>query len=109
MTGYDPQTRAVHPTVPTPAGSRPLGVPIYQGHLFAFDGADDLAAAFGGPREAFFYGRMGNPTVRAFEDAVTDLEGGAGTVATASGMGAVNAILMALLRSGDHVVAQSAL
>ncbi|TDD76701.1 aminotransferase class I/II-fold pyridoxal phosphate-dependent enzyme [Actinomadura darangshiensis] len=105
----DPQTRAVHPPVTTPVGSRPLGVPIYQGHLFGFDAADDLAAAFQGPDEAFFYARMGNPTVRSLERALTELEGGAGTLATASGMGAVNAVLMGLLRSGDHVIAQTAL
>ncbi|WP_433463747.1 trans-sulfuration enzyme family protein [Spirillospora sp. CA-128828] len=109
MTGHDPQTRAVHPPVITPAGSRPLGVPIYQGHLFSFDAADDLAAAFRGPDEAFFYARMGNPTVRSLERLLTELEGGAGALATASGMGAVNTVLMGLLQSGDHVIAQTAL
>ncbi|MFD0688290.1 trans-sulfuration enzyme family protein [Actinomadura fibrosa] len=109
MSRHDPQTSAVHPPVAVPAGSRPLGVPIYQGHLFAFDAADDLAAAFGGPDRSFMYARMGNPTVRSFEQAMAELEGGAGAYATASGMGAVNAVLMALLRSGDHVIAQSSL
>lgn len=109
MTGHHPQTRAVHPPVVQPQGGRPLGVPLYQGHLFSFDAAGDLAAAFQGPDEAFFYARMGNPTVRALERAVTELEGGAGALATASGMGAVNAVLMGLLRGGDHVVAQTAL
>ncbi|MGP4022276.1 trans-sulfuration enzyme family protein [Actinomadura sp. 3N407] len=109
MTGHHPQTRAVHPPVIYPAGSRPIGVPIYQGHLFSFEAADGLAAAFQGPDEAFMYARMGNPTVRSLEQAVTELEGGAGTLATASGMGAVNAVLMGLLRAGDHVIAQTAL
>jgi methionine-gamma-lyase len=109
MTGHHPQTRAVHPPVIAPEGSRPLAVPIYQGHLFAFDAADDLAAAFAGPDGAFFYARMGNPTVRSLERAVTELEGGAGALATASGMGAINAVLTGLLRSGDHVIAQTAL
>ncbi|WP_131738500.1 trans-sulfuration enzyme family protein [Actinomadura roseirufa] len=109
MTAHHPQTRAVHPPVISPSGSRPLGQPIYQGHLFAFDGADDLAASFGGPDEAFMYARMSNPTVRSLERAVTEMEGGAGALATASGMGAINAVLTGLLRSGDHVIAQSAL
>ncbi|QXJ21646.1 aminotransferase class I/II-fold pyridoxal phosphate-dependent enzyme [Actinomadura graeca] len=104
-----PQTRAVHPQVITPATSRPLGVPIYQGHLFGFDSADTLAQSFASPDEAFMYARTGNPTVRSFERAAAELEGGAGAHATASGMGAVNAVLMALLRSGDHVIAQSSL
>jgi methionine-gamma-lyase len=103
------ETRAVHPRVVQPAGSRPLGVPIHQGHIFAFDGADEMAAAFEGPRSAFFYGRFANPTVRSLEEAVADLEGGTAALSTASGMGAINAVLMGLLRSGDHVVAQSCL
>ncbi|MER7541692.1 aminotransferase class I/II-fold pyridoxal phosphate-dependent enzyme [Spirillospora sp. NPDC127506] len=109
MTGHHPQTRAVHPPVIAPEGSRPMAVPIYQGHLFAFDAAADLAAAFSGPDEAFFYARMGNPTVRSLERAVAELEGGAGAFATSSGMGAINAVLMAMLRAGDHVIAQTAL
>ena len=104
-----PETRAVHPNLTEPSGSRPLTMPIYQGHTFAFDGAEEMAAAFEGPRSAFLYGRWSNPTVRALEDAVNDLEGGAGALASASGMGTINAVLMALLRSGDHVIAQSCL
>ncbi|MFI0351956.1 trans-sulfuration enzyme family protein [Actinomadura sp. 9N407] len=104
-----PETRAVHPHVIEPVGSRPIGVPIHQGHIFAFDGADAMADAFAGPRSAFFYGRFANPTVRSLEEAVADLEGGTAALATGSGMGAINAVLMGLLRSGDHVIAQSCL
>jgi len=103
------QTRAVHPPVPQPTGSRPLGVPIYQGHLFEFEGAEALAEAFGDPYGAPFYSRLGNPTVRALEAALTDLEGGAGAVAAASGMGAINGVLQSLLRTGDHLIAQRSL
>ncbi|MFS2292119.1 MAG: aminotransferase class I/II-fold pyridoxal phosphate-dependent enzyme [Actinomadura sp.] len=109
MSALHPQTRVVHPPVIEPAGSRPVGVPIYQGHLFSFDAGGDLAAAFQGPDEAFFYGRMGNPTVRSLERAVNDLEGGAGALATSSGMGAISAVLTGLLSAGDHVIAQTAL
>ncbi|MGI8329078.1 trans-sulfuration enzyme family protein [Actinomadura scrupuli] len=103
------ETRAVHVPVRQPAGSRPLGVPIYQGHLFAFDDADSMAAAFDGPEGAYFYSRLGNPTVRAFEDAVAELEGGTGAIATGSGMGAISAVLLALLKTGDHLIAQRCL
>ena len=61
------ESRIVHPSVPDVTGSRPLGVPIHQNHLFAFDDADALAEAFSTPGGAFFYGRLGNPTVRALE------------------------------------------
>jgi methionine-gamma-lyase len=102
-------TRTVHPRVAEVTGSRPLTTPIYQGHLFAFDDPDAMARAFDGPDGAFIYNRMGNPTVRALESAVAELEGGAAGYATASGMGAINSVLLGLLRSGDHVVAQRSL
>ncbi|MFH8381325.1 trans-sulfuration enzyme family protein [Kitasatospora sp. NPDC018058] len=104
-----PDSRIVHPSLAEAVGSRPLGIPLHQGHLFAFDTSDALVRAFAEPGEAFFYNRFGNPTVRSLETAVADLEGGTGAIATASGMGAINTVLLALLRSGDHVIAQRSL
>ncbi len=109
MTDLRPETRAVHIPVIEPDGSRPLGMPLYQGHLFSFDSAQGMAEAFDGPGRAPFYSRLGNPTVKSFETAIADLEGGTGALATASGMGAINAVLHGLLKSGDHVIAQSCL
>ncbi|MFF5783678.1 trans-sulfuration enzyme family protein [Streptomyces sp. NPDC012693] len=103
-----PETLAVHPPHVEITGSRPLGVPLHQGHVFAFDSADALATAFTSA-DAFLYSRLGNPTVRTLEDAVARLEGGAAGLSFASGMGAVNAVLLGLLSSGDHVIAQSCL
>ncbi|MFF2045677.1 trans-sulfuration enzyme family protein [Kitasatospora sp. NPDC058170] len=104
-----PESRIVHPPVEEVTGSRPLGVPLHQSHLFAFEDTDSLTRAFTGPDQAFFYNRYGNPTVRSLEKAVAGLEGGAGAIATASGMGAINTVLLALLSSGDHVIAQQSL
>ncbi|HSL58189.1 MAG TPA: aminotransferase class I/II-fold pyridoxal phosphate-dependent enzyme [Acidimicrobiales bacterium] len=53
-----------------------------------------------------FYTRYGNPTVRAFEEAIADLEGAESARAFASGMGAVSAVILGLCSSGDHIVAQ---
>ncbi|WP_435975113.1 trans-sulfuration enzyme family protein [Streptomyces sp. Qhu_M48] len=103
-----PETLAVHPPQVEVTGSRPLGVPLHQGHVFAFDSADALATAFTSGN-AFLYARLGNPTVRTLEDAVARLEGGAAGLSFASGMGAVNAVLLGLLGSGDHVIAQTCL
>lgn len=106
---WHPDTRTVHTPVPDLTGSRSLGVPIHQNHLFAFDDSDAMADSFAGPGGPYVYGRMGNPTVHALEQAVADLEGGVGGIATGSGMGAINAVLLSLLRSGDHVIAQRCL
>ncbi|WP_236700390.1 trans-sulfuration enzyme family protein [Allosalinactinospora lopnorensis] len=68
-----------------------------------------MAASLEEPDGAFVYARHGNPTVRALETAVAELEGGAGAQAAGSGMGAIASTLGALLRQGDHVVAQNRL
>ncbi|MEU4076119.1 cystathionine gamma-synthase [Streptomyces venezuelae] len=103
-----PETLAVHPPHVEITGSRPLGVPLHQGHVFAFDSADALATAFTST-DAFLYSRLGNPTVRTLEDAVARLEGGIAGLSFASGMGAVNGVLLGLLAGGDHVIAQTCL
>lgn len=103
-----PETLAVHSPQPAIQGSRPLGVPLHQGHVFAFETADAMAEAFHST-DTFLYSRMGNPTVRALEDAVARLEGGVAALSYASGMGAINGVLLGLLASGGHVVAQRCL
>ncbi|MFG2642439.1 trans-sulfuration enzyme family protein [Streptomyces sp. NPDC048370] len=103
-------TRAVHVVNDPPlSGSRPLSVPLVQSSAFAFDSADALADAMAGPDGPYAYSRRGNPTVRALEQTLAGLEGGAGALAFASGMGAVSGVLLALLRPGDRVLAQRCL
>ncbi|NGN65769.1 aminotransferase class I/II-fold pyridoxal phosphate-dependent enzyme [Streptomyces sp. A7024] len=104
-----PDTRTVHPPAPPATGSTPVGVPLHQSHVFSFDTADQMAAAFQDPDGAFLYSRFGNPTVRTLEQAISDLEGGTGGLAFASGMGAITGVLRSLVSSGDHVIAQRSL
>jgi methionine-gamma-lyase len=78
--------------------------PIYQTSTFAFRNAKEGADRFAGTAPGFIYSRIGNPTVCALEEAVSQLENGFGATATASGMGAVSTVYMALLNQGDHVV-----
>jgi len=103
------ETRAIHATAPELNGSRPVSVPIYQTSTFAFADPAACAAALTYPDAGFAYSRYRNPTTGALEDAVADLEGGAAAIAASSGMGAINAVLLALLRPGDHVIAQQCL
>jgi methionine-gamma-lyase len=104
-----PATAAVHVAAPELPHSRSISVPIYQTSNFAFDDPEALADSLERPDHEFVYSRYANPTVRALEDAVTTLEGGVAAVATASGMGAINGVLLSMLRTGDHVIAQSCL
>jgi cystathionine beta-lyase/cystathionine gamma-synthase len=104
-----PETRAIHVPVPEPGPSRPVSVPIYQTSAFSFTDPAACAEALTNPASGHAYSRYANPTTQALENALADLEGGAGAVATSSGMGAINAVLLSQLRTGDHVIAQRCL
>jgi methionine-gamma-lyase len=78
--------------------------PIYQTSTFAFDTAQTGADRFAGRADGFIYTRIGNPTIRALERNIAELENGAEGIATSSGMGAVTVIYMALLSQGAHLV-----
>lgn len=78
--------------------------PLFLSSSFTFDSAAQAAARFGGEEPGNIYSRFTNPTVRTFEQRLAGLEGGEACVATSSGMAAINAMCMALLRSGDHIV-----
>ncbi|MEM9684277.1 MAG: O-succinylhomoserine sulfhydrylase, partial [Pseudomonadota bacterium] len=83
---------------------------LFLTQSFAYDSAEAAEARFiQAGNDEFIYARFGNPTVRMFEDRIAALEGTEDAFATASGMAAVNAVLMAMLKSGDHVVSARAL
>jgi len=75
---------------------------------FVFDSAAQAAARFTGGEQGFVYSRFTNPTVSMFQDRLAALEGAEACVATATGMSAILATAMALLKAGDHVVCSSA-
>ncbi|MGE0875969.1 MAG: O-succinylhomoserine sulfhydrylase [Burkholderiales bacterium] len=76
---------------------------------FVFDSAAQAAARFTGPETGgFIYSRFTNPTVSMFQDRLAALEGAEMCVATASGMSAILATALSLLKSGDHVVCSNA-
>ncbi|SEM34904.1 trans-sulfuration enzyme family protein [Streptacidiphilus jiangxiensis] len=100
-----PETQAIHVDVPDLNGARPLSVPLYQTANFGYDNPEDLAEAISRP-ESFAYLRNSNPTVRALENAVSQLEGAAASLAAASGIGAIHTVLHTLLGSGDHIIVQ---
>lgn len=82
--------------------------PIYQTSTFAFENAQNGADCFSGASNGFIYTRLGNPTIRALEDAVANLEGGFGGIAVASGMAAVTTMYMTFLSAGSHIVSSAA-
>ncbi|MGB5832727.1 MAG: O-succinylhomoserine sulfhydrylase [Thiohalocapsa sp.] len=78
--------------------------PIFATSSFVFVDAAEAAARFAGDVPGNIYSRFTNPTVRAFEQRLAAMEGGAACVATASGMSAILATCMGLLKTGDHIV-----
>jgi len=79
-------------------------VPIYQTSTFKFKNAQHGADCFSGASDGYIYTRIANPTIRAFEKNIAELENGFDGIATSSGMSAVTCIYMALLGAGSHIV-----
>jgi O-succinylhomoserine sulfhydrylase len=82
---------------------------LYLTSSFVFDSASQAAARFAGTEEGMVYARFSNPTVATMQDRLAALEGAEGCIATASGMSAILATVMALLKAGDHIVAARSL
>lgn len=97
--------RAGH--APGPEGEHSL--PIFATSSFIAGSAAEAADRFSGKIKGNIYSRFTNPTVQAFERRLAALEGGEACVGTASGMAAILATCMALLKTGDHVVASRTL
>ena len=83
-------------------------VPIYQTSTFRFKNAQHGADCFSGKSSGFIYTRIANPTIRALEQTVAELENGCDGIATSSGMGAISTVYMALLGAGQHIISSDA-
>ncbi len=82
---------------------------LYLTSGFVYDSAEQAEATFLGTETHYQYSRFGNPTVTMLEERLALLEGAEAARATATGMAAVNAAMMAQLKAGDRVVASRAL
>ena len=101
---HSPATRAI--TSGRAQQGSSLAPPLWGTSTWQSSGLDDTRKRAVGTRADEFYSRYANPTVRAFEEAVADLEGAEDAMAFASGMGAIASVVFALCSSGDHIVAQ---
>ena len=96
-------TRAVHAGHHVDPQTGAHAVPIYATSTFGYFNARRGARLFAGEESGYFYSRVLNPTVRAFEEKLANLEGTEDAVAFASGMGAASAIALTFLKQGDEV------
>lgn len=80
--------------------------PIHTSVQYGFDRVEDLIGVFQGTlKGAYNYARQGTPTTAALEAKLTRLEQGVGCISFATGMAAISAVMLTLLKAGDHVVA----
>jgi O-acetylhomoserine sulfhydrylase len=83
--------------------------PIYQNSAFEQEHAEELAKIFENKIPGYCYTRVANPTVTAFEDRITKLEGGIASVACASGMAAISNSFLNILQAGNEIVTSASL
>ena len=83
--------------------------PIYQNSAFAQDSAEQMEKIFENKAMGYCYTRVGNPTVTAFENRITKLEGGMASIACSSGMAAIMNAILGLVRSGEEIISSASL
>jgi cystathionine beta-lyase/cystathionine gamma-synthase len=98
-----PETAAVHGAAHLDKKNGPVATPIYQTSTFEVTDNDEQQRVTGTDR---YYTRWGNPTITVAEQTVAELEGTEAALTFASGMGAITTTILALLKAGDHIVAQ---
>lgn len=92
------------PAVALPDDNRPLVAPIYQSVKFSFDDTDQTLRYQRGEREGFFYSRTSNPTLTQLQRLLSELQGRDDCLLTGSGVATIAASLLALCKTGDHVL-----
>src|SRR5262245_26587714 len=96
-------------TLLTHAGNHPelnygiVNPPVYHASTILYSTVEQMERAQK-ERTGVFYGRYGTPTTFAFEEAVAALEGGGQALALPSGLAAIGATLLSLLKAGDHLL-----
>jgi cystathionine beta-lyase/cystathionine gamma-synthase len=97
------ETKAVRGAADLEKKNGPMSTPIYQTSTFEVANNDEQLRA---TNTDHFYTRYGNPTNTVAEKTIAELEGMEAALTFASGMGAITTTIMALLKSGDHIVVQ---
>jgi len=100
---YRPETAAVHGAADLQKKNGPVTTPIYQTSTFEVTDNDEQMRVTETDR---YYTRWGNPTITVAEETVAAIEGVEAARTFASGMGAITSTILALLKTGDHIVAQ---
>lgn len=107
MTGFD--TKAIHGGSKGKNPSNSLNPPIFQTSTFVFDSIEHANKVMSFESDDYVYTRGNNPTLRLFENRMTELEHGKGAVAFASGMAAISSVIFSLLKPTDTIIVHKTL
>ena len=100
---FHPETESVRGGVNLKKRHAAMAQPIYQTSTFQVSDSDQQLRTTGSD---MYYTRYGNPTHTAVEQAIAELEGTDTALLFSSGMTAISTSILALVKSGDHIVAQ---
>ena len=103
-TPYRPETLALHGGQAPDPTTLSRGVPVYRTSSYVFKSTEHAANLFALKELGNIYTRLGNPTQDVLEQRVSQLEGGAASLALASGTSAIFYAIITLAQSGDHIV-----
>jgi O-acetylhomoserine (thiol)-lyase len=98
------ETIAIHAGYEPEATTHAVAVPIYQTAAYAFDSADHGAALFNLEAEGYRYSRIANPTSAVLEKRISELEGGVGALAVATGQAALHFAFVNVADHGGNIV-----
>lgn len=107
MTGFD--TKAIHGGSKGKNPNNALNPPIFQTSTFVFDSIEHANKVMSFESDDYVYTRGNNPTLRLFENRMTELEHGKGAVAFASGMAAISSVIFSLLKPTDTIIVHKTL
>ena len=103
------ETALIHHGYESNENKGSLTPPLFQTSTFTFETAQQGEASFAGEDPSYIYSRLGNPTVKLFEERMAVLEGGEESLAFGSGMAAISATLIGFLKAGDHIICSNGL
>jgi methionine-gamma-lyase len=98
------ETEVIHSGYDSSKYEGSLVPPLFQTSTFTFRNAEQGENRFAGAEEGYIYSRLGNPTTKVLEERIAAIEKAEAGLAFGSGMAAVSAILLALTKSGDHIL-----
>lgn len=108
MKDYQLDTACIHAGY-TPKNGEPRVLPICQSTTYTYDNAQEMGDLFDLKAEGFFYTRLANPTLDAVEKKLAALEGGVGSMLTASGQSAILLAILNICHAGEHMISSSAI